>query len=269
MADALPLGLYLPPGVKPFGPGNNCNLDICPIEFTVYGYRPSLAANITFLSLYFISAAIHLYLGTRWKTRFFMICMLAGACNAIIGYAARIALYYNPFNFTAFMIQIICITSGPAYYSAAIYVTLADAVTPSAAPLFLGLHQLRCGLSPLPGAGGALSTVSAASLGSEQLSKAGVDMALTGLSMQVIVMVVFCGLFADYLIRYFRAGRTDRFGRRAQLFFSFMALAILLILARCAYRLFELRDGYESESIRNESYFIALEGGVWLMNPQK
>ncbi|KAK7948741.1 uncharacterized protein PG986_009627 [Apiospora aurea] len=90
---------------------------------------------------------------------------------------------------------------------------------------------------------------------------AGVDMALAGLSIQVIVMVVFCGLFADYLIRYFRAGRTERFGRRAQLFFSFMALAILLILTRCTYRLFELRDGYRSGAIRNESYFIALEGG--------
>ncbi|KAK8038716.1 hypothetical protein PG993_007127 [Apiospora rasikravindrae] len=285
MANVLPPGLHLPPWINPFGPGNNCNLDICPIEITVYGYRPSLAANFTFLSLYLISAAIHLYLGIRWKTWFFMHCMLVGALNATIGYAARIALYYHPFNFTAFIIQIICITSGPVYYSAAIYVTLADAyvvttcpkrsddltsnldpillalrVAPAAAPLLLDLHQLRCGLPPLSGGGGALSTVSAASIGSDALNQAGVDMALAGLSMQVAVMLVFCGLFADYLIRYFRAGRTEKFGRRARLFFGFMALAVLLILIRCAYRLFELREGYTGESIRNESAFIALEG---------
>ncbi|KAK7948740.1 uncharacterized protein PG986_009626 [Apiospora aurea] len=95
MANTLPPGLFCRQGVKPFGPGNGCNLDICPIEITVYGYRPSLAANIIFLILYLTSGAIHLYLGIRWNTRLFMICMLAGACNAVIGYAARIALYYN------------------------------------------------------------------------------------------------------------------------------------------------------------------------------
>jgi hypothetical protein len=32
--------------------------------------------------------------------------MLAGAANAIIGYVGRVMLYYNPFNFAAFMLQI-------------------------------------------------------------------------------------------------------------------------------------------------------------------
>lgn len=32
--------------------------------------------------------------------------MVIGALNAIIGYAGRIIMYYNPFNFSGFMIQI-------------------------------------------------------------------------------------------------------------------------------------------------------------------
>lgn len=168
MSTGLPPGV--PPGTKVFGPGANCTLEFCPIEISVYGYRPSLAANITFLCLYIVTATIHIYLGMRWRTWFFMGCMVFGAGNAVMGYAGRIAMWYNPFNFVAFMVQIgwvtlfcsrylrccsvtielyarsnltgnapgnrpwltvvlhsVCITSGPVYYSASIYVTLAAA----------------------------------------------------------------------------------------------------------------------------------------------
>jgi phosphatidylglycerophosphate synthase len=90
-------------------------------------------------------------------------------------------------------------------------------------------------------------------------------MALVGLSLQVVTMVAFCGFFADYLIRYFRSdiyrsGLYTRMGKRPKLFFSFLALAISLILARCAYRLAELHDGYRGRLIHDEPLFIGLEG---------
>lgn len=96
----------IPPGTVVFGPDGNCTLAICPVEYSVYGYRPSLAASSTFIVLYSISACIHLYLGLRWKTWGFMSCMLVGATNAILGYAGRIILWYNPFDFSGFMLQI-------------------------------------------------------------------------------------------------------------------------------------------------------------------
>lgn len=102
--------------------------------------------------------------------------------------------------------------------------------------------------------GGALTVVSAGT------SDIGIDMALVGLSLQVVVMVTFCAFFGDYLIRYFRSGSTHKFGNRCRVFFAFMGLAVLLILARCAYRLVELRDGYRGELIGDEPLFIALEG---------
>lgn len=96
----------LPPYVIVFGPDGNCTLALCPVEYSVYGYRPSLAANVVFLVLYVISGGIHLYLGIRWKKWGFMTCMLLGALNAVIGYAGRIMLWYNPFVFVGFMMQI-------------------------------------------------------------------------------------------------------------------------------------------------------------------
>lgn len=76
-------------------------------------------------------------------------------------------------------------------------------------------------------------------------------------------MVAFCALFADYLVRYWR--ETKRTGsvvrsERTKLYLGFLVLAIVLILARCAYRVDELSEGYEGHLIHNEPLFIGLEG---------
>lgn len=108
-------------------------------------------------------------------------------------------------------------------------------------------------------AGGAMSTTSSGA------SQTGVDLALAGLVLQVVFMLVFCALFADYLIRYARSSRAPaaggpKFTRRLWVFFGFMGTATLLILVRCAYRLAELHEGYGGELVRDEALFIGLEG---------
>lgn len=94
------------PNVIAFGPDGNCTLALCPIEASVYRYRPSLPANIIFIALYAVAMLAHIILGVRWKAWWFMWCMIAGCVDEIIGYAGRVMMYYNPFNFNAFMIQI-------------------------------------------------------------------------------------------------------------------------------------------------------------------
>lgn len=89
-----------------FGPNANCTLEVCSIEHSVYRYRPSLAANVVFIALFAIAMAIQIVLGMRWKTWWFMWCIITGCVAEIIGYAGRVMLYYNPFKFSAFMIQI-------------------------------------------------------------------------------------------------------------------------------------------------------------------
>jgi hypothetical protein len=66
----------------------------------------------------------HMFLGIRWKQWFYMSFMMVGCLFEIIGYIGRIILYKNPFNFGGFMVQIVFITSGPVWYTAAVYVTL-------------------------------------------------------------------------------------------------------------------------------------------------
>lgn len=97
---------HLPPGVKTFGPNANCTLDTCPAEWSIYGFRPSLAANATFLGLFIAVGLVHGYLGYRWKSWGFMAGMILGCLCEVIGYAGRIMLYNNPFSFVGFMVQI-------------------------------------------------------------------------------------------------------------------------------------------------------------------
>jgi hypothetical protein len=114
----------LPDNLIVFGPDANCTLAICPIEWSVYQYRPSIPASAVFLALFSIAMIVHTYLGIRWKQYFFMSFMLLGCLVEIVGYIGRILLHKNPFDFIGFIIQICFITTGPVFYTAAIYVTL-------------------------------------------------------------------------------------------------------------------------------------------------
>lgn len=111
----------------------------------------------------------------------------------------------------------------------------------------------------LQAAGGALSTASSGS------SDTGVNVAMAGLILQVVILVAFCVFFGDYMVRYVRKQRGNGiakvFATRQKIFFSGLAAAISLILARCAYRVEELSEGYQdSDRITKESLFIGLEG---------
>lgn len=89
----------------------------------------------------------------------------------------------------------------------------------------------------------------------------GVDISLAGLIFQVITLVVFIILFADYLIAVRRSPSWLRVDTRMKTFLAFLFLSIIFILVRCAYRIVELREGYFSELFRDEPLFIALESG--------
>ncbi|KEY69105.1 hypothetical protein S7711_10188 [Stachybotrys chartarum IBT 7711] len=253
----------LPDGLIGFGPEANCTLDICPIEWTVYQYRPSLPANSVFIAFFATGLLTHVYLGYRWRSWFYMTFMVLGCLFAIIGYAGRLMLYDNPFAFTGFLIQIVCITTAPVFYTAAIYVTLAKVINyfgPQLSrfnpKLFYWVFipfDLVCLV--LQAAGGAISTTSSGS------SQAGVDIAMGGLVLQVIVLFAFCILLGDYLVRYFRQPTVTTLDNRLKLFFGFLAFAVILIFGRCIFRAYELSQGYQnSDLITDEALFIGLEG---------
>ncbi|OTB02264.1 hypothetical protein M426DRAFT_200177 [Hypoxylon sp. CI-4A] len=251
----------------PFGPKATCTLDLCSIEMSVLAYRPILGVNIAFICLFTALTFAHTIIGVKWKSWWFLGCMVVGCVAEIIGYAGRIILFYNPFSFAGFMSQIICIGVAPVFFSAAIYVTMAKTVEnldPSlsrirpkfyyilfiSSDLFAGVFQ---------SIGGGMSTSSSGS------NRAAVDLSLAGLSYQVFSMVVFCAVLADYLFRYSRSREGATMTDRLRLFLIFLSIAIVLILIRCGYRVAELSDGYTGGLIQNEPLFIGLEGVLMVL----
>jgi RTA1 like protein len=255
-----------------YGPDANCVLDksspyYCPVSDSVYRYRPNLGGNITFMVLFFIALAIQVYQGVRWRTWWFLGAMAVGCLCEILGYAGRIMLWQNPFTFNGFMLQIVMITLGPAFYSAAIYFTLSRIV------VYLGKGYSR--LSPqayyyifipcdlvslsLQGTGGGMSSSSSGK------SQVGVDIAIAGLSFQVVTLSVFIALATDFAIRYLRGRKAStvkiHLPVQFKVFVGFLSAAIIFILIRCAYRIAELRQGYRNGPlISDEGLFIGLEG---------
>ncbi|KAI0199583.1 parasitic phase-specific protein PSP-1 [Astrocystis sublimbata] len=248
--------------IIPFGPHATCTLEICPIEYSIFQYRPSLAANATFGVLHFILMFAHLGLGLRLGNWWYSGCMIAGCASNVIGYAARASLWFNPFSFNGFLLQIIFVGSSPVFYTAAIYVTISKTVQ----QLDLSLSRIRPNLYytlfiffdvlalVLQASGGAISTVSSGA------NNIGVNLALAGLISQVVTLLAFVSLLADYLIRYFRSKPSAGVSKPLKTFLTFLSIAIALILVRCAYRVAELSDGYSGTLFHDEALFVGLEG---------
>lgn len=93
----------------------------------MYKYRPSLPANAFFIALYGVTLLLHIYLGVRWRIWGFMTFMIIGCIWSMVGYGGRVMLWINPWSFTGFLAQMICITGCPVFFTAAIYITLSRA----------------------------------------------------------------------------------------------------------------------------------------------
>ncbi|KAL2428742.1 Efflux pump himE [Exophiala dermatitidis] len=275
MSDDSNLPIYISPNGTVYifyGDQANCTISACPVSVSVYGYRPSLAASGTLIALYTICIFVQIFLGWRYKAWGFMAAMVLGCIDEILGYVGRILLWQNPWGQQGFIMQIVLITIGPVFFSAAIYVMLYQIVTYISIkhsrfpPRFFYYIFIPCDILSLilQAIGGSMSSSSNGS------SQAGVNIALAGLAFQVATLVVFVTMTADYFVRshevWMRPSTTSRRKRiqlptRFLVFVSFLSLATLLILVRCCYRVYELNEGYsmDSEALRDEGLFIGLE----------
>jgi hypothetical protein len=76
----------------------------------------------------------------------------------------------------------------------------------------------------------------------------------------VVSLTVFSILALDW-IHHWRSSKEDTvLPGRFKAFGCLLAVAVLLILARCAYRIDELSAGYDGTVFHNQTSFIVLEG---------
>ena len=76
----------------------SCTLATCPIQSSFYNYVPSLAANVTFLTLFSFSLVCFI-LQVALSRRFigFSIALISGCIIEVLGYVGRIMSHHNPF----------------------------------------------------------------------------------------------------------------------------------------------------------------------------
>ena len=126
-------------------------------------------------------------------------------------------------------------------------------------PRFITFIFVPCDILSLvlQGVGGALSA------GAETIdeTKVGVDVSKAGLIFQVITLAVFITLSTDYLLALKRSHRKSATSLKKPLktMVPLLSAATMLILARCLFRIYELKDGYFAPAFRDEPTFIALE----------
>jgi hypothetical protein len=99
---------------------------ICVNVPSFYNYRLSLPANAVFLALFSVSFVgfVAVLAATRGRGLGFTIAMLLGLLCEIIGYAGRVMSYSNQWAEKGFLMQICCLTIGPAFLAAGVYLCL-------------------------------------------------------------------------------------------------------------------------------------------------
>jgi hypothetical protein len=106
-------------------PGFVCTLKTCSVkQWGFIHYRPSMPGNVLFLVIFGGIGLAQLFLGIKYRTGIVCISMLLGLDLEFLGYIARVLMNGDPFYRPYFLWYLICLTTGPAFLAAAIYLCL-------------------------------------------------------------------------------------------------------------------------------------------------
>ncbi|KAI9163221.1 RTA1 like domain protein [Paramyrothecium foliicola] len=253
---------------------------LCANVPSFYEYRIDFAANVAFLALFGLSfvgfAAAWAF--TRVAVAFNVAVMLGLVCE-VLGYVGRIMSYENQWEDTGFLIQICCLTIGPAFVAAGLYLCLRRIVTAFGSensripPEFYTRIFIPCDVVSLilQALGGAWASVATHNHDS---STTGTNIMIAGLAFQVATIVAFIIASLDFALRTYRRQRSlgdaalaqdpsivrMRSTWRFKGFLGALALSTLCVLWRSAFRVAELSEGWTGPIIARQELFIAFEG---------
>ncbi|KAK4101608.1 RTA1-domain-containing protein [Parathielavia hyrcaniae] len=261
-----------------------CTSCTCPLviegrHLGYIAYFPSLAGNALFAAIFGLCLLPQIYYGIRSKTWGFFVAMVGGLILEVIGYTARILMRDNMFTNSYFIIYLVCLTIGPAFFAAAIYLTLSRLIiiyAPDRARfrpqvytyIFIAFDLVAL---ILQAAGGAIASLAEA--GSPSL-QAGINTMIAGVAWQVFALLLFALLSFEFWmrVRRLRGGGVgpavelnpafaELRARRAfqPLFLLAVLLAGVFIFVRSVFRCAELSEGFGGPLANDEVTFMVLE----------
>ncbi|KAL6720042.1 phospholipid-translocating ATPase rsb1 [Lecanora helva] len=251
---------------------DSCTLQTCCYEQGYVEYPPVLGGNAAYLAIFAILLCFQTGIGLFYRTWGFWIGMVCGLILEIIGYAGRIMLRTSPFDLNTFLLYFIPLGLGPAFLTASIYLTLGRIVViygeqfSRFLPRTYTVVFVSCDILSLciQAVGGALT----ASASDNTARQQGVDVLISGLTLQAFSLALFITLCIEFAMRVRKADpalRNPRFVDlrampRFKYFLYAIAIAAITIFVRCIYRVIELAQGFEGTIANEEVPFMILEG---------
>jgi hypothetical protein len=179
-----------------------CNYTTCPLDpFGQIKYRPSLAGNVIYLAIFALGLLVNIGLAIKYRTWGYLVAIVGGTGLEIVGYIGRVMLWQDDFNNNYFIIYLVGLTIGPAFFSAAIYLCLARIIaiyghglswfTPKFITCFFVASDLLSLV--LQAAGGAIASTA----NTHSSTQAGINIMIAGLSTQVASMAAFVAVCAQ------------------------------------------------------------------------
>ncbi|RSL40966.1 hypothetical protein CEP53_013057 [Fusarium sp. AF-6] len=268
----------------------------CPVEAQMYGDYFTKAACIWFTLLYFTCFGTQLFYGWRAKTWSYAAWLGVGTVFEGMGYAARIVMCDDPWNFYAFLVQNLGLVLAPTFIAASISIIFKHLIDwygaewslfrPKLLPWILVGSDMVSIL--VQGTGGAVSSMASNKSGKEakNLMDAGNGLLLGGTIFQVVNMVACGGIMLLYLwkrqqsLGRFRSrlgsgdpqdsgkssngrGQYD-FEATLKVYIWSLVVAYNLIIVRCIYRSVEMASGWGSDIMKTEAIFITFESQILL-----
>ncbi|KAJ5203504.1 hypothetical protein N7449_005583 [Penicillium cf. viridicatum] len=247
-------------------PSDYCTLALCPIT----------EAHVEY-AVFAVLLVAQVVLGIRYRTWGYLGGLFGGLVLEIIGYAGRLQMHYNPFLFDPYLEYLICLTIAPAFISASIYICLGRIVViygediSRLRPRTYTIVFIICDLVSLllQASGGAVTSIADAD--QADLSQAGINTMIAGLSTQVVSLAIFMALCLDFAWKVRK--NQHKLNReihmidlrnsiRWKAFLAGLALATLTIFVRSVFRVAELQGGFHSSLANNEVVFMILEGAM-------
>jgi len=238
-------------------------------------YRPSLVLNGLLIGVFGASLLANIIQGILGSTWGFAIAMVLGCTTEVIGYVGRILAYNDLHGQNPFLIQICCLTFAPAFLAAGIYLCLSRIVVVFGSdisripPKWYTYIFVVCDFFSLllQSAGGGMAAIASNNNKSPQ---PGTNVMLVGLSFQVVTLILFMLLCAEYgwrVVQRLRSGaQLDpthaklRQSKRFKAFLCALAISTTCILIRSIFRVVEMAQGWEGQLAADQTLFFILEG---------
>ena len=195
-------------------PMDLCTLQTCCFEQGFLDYPPNQAVSVAYLAIFALFMMVQLGIAFYYRTWVFGFAIWGGLVLEIIGYVGRILMRSNPFDMSIFLTYFIPLGLGPAFLTAAIYITLGHVV------IVFGEQYSR--LKPktyslvfvcidvfslcIQAVGGGLT----GSADTDSQRTIGTDILIAGLALQAFSLGCFILLSADFMLKVRKGNKEDR-----------------------------------------------------------